>query len=127
MRLVCLVARSYQGPVGQGKAFGVVEVDISKGGFVCGCELFFPEEEGSGSFSFLWQVADALVSARCCRLGHTQLLPSTVMEKGSGYVGQCGRQVIGGKSWEETGWWLWHVPVASWVPPAPRWCIPEGL
>lgn len=43
----------------QGKAFGVVEVDISKGGFVYGSELFFPKEEGSGSFSFLWQVADA--------------------------------------------------------------------
>lgn len=60
-----------QGPVGQGKAFGVVEVDISKGGSVYGCELFFPKEEGSGSFSFLWQVADALVSARCCRRAHS--------------------------------------------------------
>lgn len=48
---------------GPGKAFEVVEVDVSKGGYDFGCELFFPKEEGSGSFSFLWQVADALVSA----------------------------------------------------------------
>lgn len=44
--------------------------------------------------SFLWQSADARVDARCCKLGHVQLLLSAVMEKGSGYMGQ----VSGGQS-----------------------------
>lgn len=41
--------------------------------------------------SFLWQLADALVDARCCRLGHTQLLPSADMEKGV----DTGHKVVG--------------------------------
>lgn len=55
--------------------------------------------------SFLWQSADARVDARCCKLGHVQLLLSAVMEKGSGYMGQvsggqsdraAGKKVLGG-------------------------------
>lgn len=48
--------------------------------------------------SFLWQFADALLGASCCRQGHTQLLPSVVMEKGKRYMGQGGSQVSGGQS-----------------------------
>lgn len=35
---------------GPGSGFGVVELDIERR--VYGCELFFPKEEGSGSFHF---------------------------------------------------------------------------
>lgn len=45
------------------------------------------------------------MDARCCKLGHIQLLLSAVMEKGSGYMGQvsggqsngaAGKKVLGG-------------------------------
>lgn len=74
-----------------------------------------------------------LVDARCCRLGHTQVLPSADMEKGSGYMGQGGRQVSRGQSarpaWRKVAGWLWGYScllssvasggVAHWVPPCP--------
>lgn len=95
------------------------------------CEVF--QRRKVWVLSFLWQLADALGDARCCRLGHTQLLPSADMEKGSGYMGQGGRQVSRGQSARQAGrkvaGWLWGYScllssvasggVAHWVPPCP--------
>lgn len=98
-----------------------------RGGFFCGREVFFLKEEDS-SVLFLWQLADALVGARCCRRAHTV---AGLMEKGSGYVGQV--------SGEETGWAavecsflspVLHGPqvgLPAGVHPAPHWWMAEGI
>lgn len=76
--------------------------------------------------SFLWQSADARVDARCCKLGHVQLLLSAVMEKGSGYMGQvsggqsdraAGKKVLGGCGGAPVSYFPWvSGGVTYWVP-----------
>lgn len=93
-----------------------------------GCEVFHRRK--AWVLSFLWQLANALVDARCCRLGHTQLLPLADMEKGvdTGHkvVGRsAGARVpeqLGGKGRVAVWVLLSSVAigeVAHWVPPCP--------
>lgn len=66
------------------------------------------------------------MDARCCKLGHVQLLLSAVMEKGSGYMGQvrggqsdraAGKKVLGGCGGAPVSYSPWvSGGVTYWVP-----------